>query len=272
MSAQLPNFRRTDGTGWIPVNFDASAGGSPFAVLPIDPVNNVSHYYIYVTGGSWELTASFEASRNRPADQDRAPVVRDGGDDMFRYEIGNNLKLAPPVSIRHENPSAETPIGFPFWHASWMGGHNPGPSTTRVVDPSAIHGAHVVELGHTVDVVGPLPATVHGHIHDRWTPVVPGETVTIGVWVKAMRANVLNITVVAEFVDSAGHAIGGFWPHTSEITLQPVDGWVWRGLSLTIVPANAERMVVGVRAESQSTAGALLRIDMLQIVRGSLLR
>jgi hypothetical protein len=82
------NFRRTDGTGWIPVNFDASAGGSPFAVLPIDPVNNVSHYYTYVTGGSWALSALLESERRL---QEQAN--KDGGFSPGKFEVGTNLRL-----------------------------------------------------------------------------------------------------------------------------------------------------------------------------------
>jgi hypothetical protein len=85
------NFRRTDGTGWIPVNFDASAGGSPFAVLPIDPVNNVSHYYTYVTGGSWNLTALMESSHESTL----RPAVKDGGAMPGVLEIGTNPRLGP---------------------------------------------------------------------------------------------------------------------------------------------------------------------------------
>jgi hypothetical protein len=85
------NFRRTDGTGWIPVNFDASAGGSPFAVLSIDPVNNVSHYYTYVTGGSWNLTALMESSHESTL----RPAVNDGGAMPGVLEIGTNPRLGP---------------------------------------------------------------------------------------------------------------------------------------------------------------------------------
>jgi hypothetical protein len=85
------NFRRTDGTGWIPVNFDASAGGSPFAVLPIDPVNNVSHYYTYVTGGSWNLTALMESSHESTL----RPAVNDNGAMPGVLEIGTNSRLGP---------------------------------------------------------------------------------------------------------------------------------------------------------------------------------
>lgn len=60
-------LRKTDGTGWIPVNFSAIASGVPLASLPVDPVNATStgQYYRYITnGGQWELLALPEAQKN----------------------------------------------------------------------------------------------------------------------------------------------------------------------------------------------------------------
>lgn len=87
--ATSANFRKLDGNGWIPVNFTAMPGGSPFAALPIDPVNNASYYYTYVTGGSWELTSQLESARYA------SYKANDGGPDPAMYEVGSNLKLSP---------------------------------------------------------------------------------------------------------------------------------------------------------------------------------
>ncbi|MDP1706404.1 MAG: LamG-like jellyroll fold domain-containing protein [bacterium] len=58
---------KTDGTGWIPVNFSAISYGSPIQRLPIDPTNTTSsgQYYSYIPGGSWELNGSFESEKYR---------------------------------------------------------------------------------------------------------------------------------------------------------------------------------------------------------------
>jgi uncharacterized protein (TIGR02145 family)/prepilin-type N-terminal cleavage/methylation domain-containing protein len=66
-----PNFyRRTDGTGWLPVNFSAMSVGSPFATLPVDSVNTTStgNYYRYTTdgSGSWTLSAVPESTKYLP--------------------------------------------------------------------------------------------------------------------------------------------------------------------------------------------------------------
>ena len=62
-----PNFyRRTDGTGWIPVNFSTVTTGSPLGQLPADPTNALSSrlYYAYTTNGSqYEVMAPMESTK-----------------------------------------------------------------------------------------------------------------------------------------------------------------------------------------------------------------
>jgi prepilin-type N-terminal cleavage/methylation domain-containing protein len=41
VSTTVANYTKVDGTGWIPINFNAiTAGGSPLGSLPHDPTNN----------------------------------------------------------------------------------------------------------------------------------------------------------------------------------------------------------------------------------------
>lgn len=88
------NYRKIDGSGWIPVNFNSLDVGAPISALPIDPINSTTsgNYYTYVTGGSWELTALFESQKYR---QESAPA--DGGDVVNGFEVGNNLTLTPII-------------------------------------------------------------------------------------------------------------------------------------------------------------------------------
>jgi formylglycine-generating enzyme required for sulfatase activity len=62
-----PNFfRKTDGTGWIPVNFANMTVGSSLGQLPTDPVNTSSsgEYYEYTTNGTtWKMTATPESTQ-----------------------------------------------------------------------------------------------------------------------------------------------------------------------------------------------------------------
>ncbi|MBI2591498.1 MAG: prepilin-type N-terminal cleavage/methylation domain-containing protein [Candidatus Brennerbacteria bacterium] len=87
------DYRNINGTGWIPINFAALSIGSPISNLPIDPINqtSTSQYYTYVTGGSYELTATLESEKY----SDKA--TNDGGADPSSLEVGSDLNLSPFV-------------------------------------------------------------------------------------------------------------------------------------------------------------------------------
>ena len=78
-----PNFyRRTDGTGWIPVNFTNMAMGAPLATLPVDPTNSFASgkYYEYTTDGTnWKLAAVPESQKYSP--------------QIAQFEVGTNQNL-----------------------------------------------------------------------------------------------------------------------------------------------------------------------------------
>lgn len=95
----------TDGTGWIPVNFDTLTGGSPISNLPLDPVNaldstnsvtsitNVSYTYRYacsVTPLSFEINAPLESIAYTQSDP---KMTTDGGNNTSFYEVGTNLRI-----------------------------------------------------------------------------------------------------------------------------------------------------------------------------------
>jgi len=86
------NYRKVDGTGWIPINFKQLDIGAPISALPIDPLNQTStgNYYTYVVGGSWEFTTRFESDKYILEN-----TAKDGGVDPALYEIGSDLTLAP---------------------------------------------------------------------------------------------------------------------------------------------------------------------------------
>ena len=94
--ATSQNLRNVDGTGWIPVNFQRISSNSPISQLPVDSINTTTTrlYYTYVTGGSWELNATIEASKNKLGGSGDL-VSKDGGSAASQYEIGNNLALSP---------------------------------------------------------------------------------------------------------------------------------------------------------------------------------
>ena len=88
--ALTSTYRKVDGSGWIPVNFDSISIGSPLTVLPIDPINSTStgNYYSYVTGGSWVLASILESEKYL-----KQNALNDNGSDHGRYEVGNDLQL-----------------------------------------------------------------------------------------------------------------------------------------------------------------------------------
>lgn len=59
-------YRKTNGTGWLPINFSSANLQAPFGSLPVDPVNSTStgEYYSYATNGTtFEITASPESKK-----------------------------------------------------------------------------------------------------------------------------------------------------------------------------------------------------------------
>jgi prepilin-type N-terminal cleavage/methylation domain-containing protein len=95
--AASSTFRKTDGTGWIPINFSSAAFGAPFGQLPVDPTNTSSsrHYYTYTTNGTnFEVTAVMESPKYKLGGS--ADVVGpDGGTLATVYEKGSKLGLEP---------------------------------------------------------------------------------------------------------------------------------------------------------------------------------
>jgi prepilin-type N-terminal cleavage/methylation domain-containing protein len=93
-----PNFyRKTDGTGWLPLNFSSITTGSPLGSLPIDPQNASSSrlYYTYVTNGSkYEVTAGMESSKYKLGGSNDV-ITNDGGILASVYEKGSQLGLEP---------------------------------------------------------------------------------------------------------------------------------------------------------------------------------
>lgn len=89
-------LRRTNGTGWVPVDFTAFAGGTILSNLPIDPINSTStgEYYTYTPGGSWELTAFLTSNKYKMGGgTDKSST--DNGSYPDLYELGTDLTLLP---------------------------------------------------------------------------------------------------------------------------------------------------------------------------------
>jgi type II secretory pathway pseudopilin PulG len=82
------SLTKTDGSGWIPVNF--SNGASQLPALPADPQNdaNTRQYYTYATAnGRWELASNFESAKYAIKE------AADGGTNPAYYEMGPATNL-----------------------------------------------------------------------------------------------------------------------------------------------------------------------------------
>jgi len=90
------NLRKTDGSGWIPVDLTQISSNTPLGSLPTDPVNATSSglYYTYVPGGSYEVNGSMESNKYKMAGSSDK-VSKDGGDATALFELGSNIRLNP---------------------------------------------------------------------------------------------------------------------------------------------------------------------------------
>jgi type II secretory pathway pseudopilin PulG len=86
------NLYNTDGTGWIPINFNKLSFGRVLNKLPVDPLNNSTAYYTYVYDS---LTNNFEINAILESSKNNINLVNDGGDNNNIYEVGTRLTLSP---------------------------------------------------------------------------------------------------------------------------------------------------------------------------------
>ena len=97
------SYTKTDGTGWLPINFSGITGGSPISSLPIDPTNtlvspdvitsvtNASLMYRYscaISPLTYELDAVLESEAYTVTDK---KMETDGGNNASYYETGTNM-------------------------------------------------------------------------------------------------------------------------------------------------------------------------------------
>lgn len=90
--------RAVDGTGWVPINFNAMSTGTPIPVLPIDPSNGSTctsgqtpnvclyAYHSNSTVGQYKLYANMESTRYQGNQ-----AANDGGTLAGWYEVGTNM-------------------------------------------------------------------------------------------------------------------------------------------------------------------------------------
>ena len=103
--ATIENYKKIDGTGWIPVNLSRISFETPLSQLPIDPKSSTSTglYYTFVTAGSWwEFTSILESEKYGPR------MVLDGGASENAFEHGTDLTLTPTEALNRGLPPSDT--------------------------------------------------------------------------------------------------------------------------------------------------------------------
>ena len=117
------NYRKTDGTGWLPVNLAAISTGTLLASLPIDPVNSVpenSFYAYYAGSGVFEVNARMDSEKySLSGAVDK--LSSDGGDDFTRLEKGTDLSLAPWSFDFKYLPTSSANTKKPGWNITQTG-------------------------------------------------------------------------------------------------------------------------------------------------------
>jgi prepilin-type N-terminal cleavage/methylation domain-containing protein len=154
--ASSDNYRKTDGNGWLPINFENLSGTSLFATLPIDPVNGVQdgYYYTYVHQNPFKLTAIMESDKHRTA------MLTDGGVDYSVYEVGSapghdlaNFARGLTGYWKFDEGSGTSPLE--------SSGYDPNYSSVFVGSPSwsagVLDGGLDFGGGDSVDVFSGLP-------------------------------------------------------------------------------------------------------------------
>lgn len=86
------DYRKTDGQGWLPINFTKLPDNEFGLSLPIDPINTADngYYYSYTIGegNDFILTSLLESDKYL-----EKTASKDGGTDPARLEVGSNLQL-----------------------------------------------------------------------------------------------------------------------------------------------------------------------------------
>lgn len=91
------NLRNSDGTGWLPINFNNVKGGRPLASLPVDPVNDpaTGRYYTFAKiNGMHEITAVTESKKDNPS------AINDGGAAVGVIQAGTAKDITPVTRDR----------------------------------------------------------------------------------------------------------------------------------------------------------------------------
>lgn len=213
------NYKKADGTGWIPINFGSLSFGSPLSQMPVDPTNSSSTglYYTFVLSGTnWELTAILESVKYGPK------MVIDGGLSSNAYESGTDLTLTPSVALER-GASGQLPTLSSISPTSATQGGN---AFTLVVNGSSFSSSSIVTWGGA----------------NRTTTFVSSSTLNAAILAGDIAA---TGTVSVAVTDPAGNTGAQNFTINAPIVFNPGNAWITDATSGPVGAAGASIVDVG---------------------------
>lgn len=196
------DLRKTNSTGWVPINFQAFSAGSPLSALPIDPVNTAASgfYYTYVTGGSYMVTALLESQKYLTQS-----ATRDGGSDNSRIELGNDTGLWAGASGL---------VGF--WKFENDFTDSSGRNNHGVGSGGATFATGKVGQAGVFDGIDNYVSSTSN------SSLTPPNSITVEAWANPTDFSVVNAGIVSKRDDDGAfnHSWGGMW-------VEATTGKVW---------------------------------------------
>lgn len=111
------DLSNADGTGWIPFSLSGIEGAT-LKALPVDPVNDGSHYYAFAEGGDAEYSFFTPVESEKFA----SLMTEDGGVSADYYEttplvFGIGAGISPTLSVLVSDPDGD-PMDVTFYDAA----------------------------------------------------------------------------------------------------------------------------------------------------------
>jgi prepilin-type N-terminal cleavage/methylation domain-containing protein len=205
--AASSTYTMTNGTGWIPINFNAyvsSVAGSVISKLSVDPVNTTSTnlYYTYQTDGigGFKVAAFFESQK------DASLMASDGGNDAELYEKGSNLALASGRGLVGYWPMDEG-VGTTAIDQSENG--NLGTWSGTQAGTSGYYS--LGKVGPWTGMFNGINTVGTGNFIGTASPVTTATTnITLAAWFKTSNANRDGQGIVYNGSDKNGNGYGFF--------------------------------------------------------------
>lgn len=229
-------YRKTNGTGWIPVDFSNISAGNPLSSLPVDPVNNEEFHFTYIVSGenndNWELNAKLKSESKKPL----ALNEKDGGDDNNRYELGAVLSV---VSAGYQATVAAEANLVSYWKMdnNWLDSKstNNGTAYGGVTFGTAKYGTYSGSFDGTDDYVNmgdpdSLDFTTN---------------ITVEAWIKETGVRDPNGVGIVTKHDSGWNGYGLNFTDPNKIIFFVDWGWDGKEASATLVNDGQWHHVVG---------------------------